>query len=139
MSKALVVMIDNDPDDIEILEDAISDSGWEVDFLSFSSGVDLLRALDTYPNFQPNLILLDYNMPILTGAQTLKKLRESDYKGGPILILTTGATALMNQEVLELGAQGCLIKPTTYTMNLELARSLRRFIEAGDLAELILY
>ena len=61
---------------------------------------------------RPDLILLDYNMPILRGRDAFKKLQEKEEtKDIPVIFLTGVDEREEVEEVLRLRPQGYLLKP----------------------------
>lgn len=61
---------------------------------------------------QPDLILLDYNMPIMSGRDTFKKLQEKEEtRNIPVIFLTGVDEREEVEEVLRLRPQGYLLKP----------------------------
>ncbi|MDR0069478.1 response regulator, partial [Acinetobacter sp. 11520] len=52
------------------------------------SGIDCLRRV---PIFQPNLILMDLNMPLMGGWETARLLRQNNITNVPILIISANA------------------------------------------------
>ena len=79
-------------------------------------GYEVLTALDGEAAFQaiektkPDLILLDLNIPKLSGFQILEKLKPKE-TGTKILIFSGLATKEERERVLSLGASGYLNKP----------------------------
>jgi two-component system, chemotaxis family, chemotaxis protein CheY len=69
------------------------------------------QALDAAPPTEPEVVLLDLNMPNMSGFEALPYLRERlpDTK---ILILTTGQAPKERQQALESGADGFIVKPS---------------------------
>ena len=63
-------------------------------------------------NKKPDLILLDYLMPVLTGFDLLPMIRSlPGYKDTPIIIITTEGTLNHFNEAKSLGASDFLVKP----------------------------
>ncbi|SEM66064.1 two-component system, chemotaxis family, response regulator CheY [Syntrophus gentianae] len=61
-----------------------------------------------------HLVLLDWNMPILSGLDVIKKMRRDDrFKKIPVLMISTESEDDRIQEALSAGAQGYLTKPFT--------------------------
>lgn len=61
---------------------------------------------------QPDLILLDYDMPILSGKEVFRKLQEHEgTKNIPVVFLTGVDDREDVEEVLKLHPQGYLLKP----------------------------
>lgn len=63
---------------------------------------------------RPDLILLDINMPDVSGLDLLKFLRSrSEWKNLPIVMLSSQADDVTVDRALEMGADGYVLKPAT--------------------------
>ena len=71
-----------------------------------------LEALAIYEREKPDFVLLDVNMPNMTGLETLKKLRELD-PNSVVVMLTSLANRQTIDEAIELGAVNYIRKDTT--------------------------
>jgi len=61
---------------------------------------------------KPNLIILDYNMPVMDGVTMLRKLREDpELKRTPVIMLTAEAGPENLATVARLGVRDYVIKP----------------------------
>lgn len=70
------------------------------------------NALDLLEKNEVNLVLLDWNMPELSGLDFLKKVRAMDkYKELPIIMVTSEAARYNVIEALKNGATDYIIKP----------------------------
>jgi DNA-binding NarL/FixJ family response regulator len=69
------------------------------------------QALAHAPTTDPDVVLLDLNMPNMNGFEALPHLRER-LPATKILILTTGQAPKERQRALESGADGFIVKPT---------------------------
>lgn len=67
--------------------------------------------LEAAEKFKPDLILLDYNMPVMDGPTFLKNYK--GLKNGPakVIMMTTESSMEIIQEVMGLGAVEYMIKP----------------------------
>ena len=83
-------------------------------------------ALDMAKRFKPSLIVIDLNMPVLDGLETVKSLREREGSGEqtPIVAITAYDVPGMEDAALETGCDRYLRKPLDLT---ELDRALRSF------------
>ena len=70
----------------ELLYDALVRQGHEV--LSVSSGT---QVLETYKAHRPRYLVIDAAMPVFSGIETLKKIREFDDNVSTVLLLGQGA------------------------------------------------
>ena len=87
---------------------------------------DGLEALDLAKTCKPSLIVIDLNMPVLDGLETIKSLREREGPGEqiPIVAITAYDVPGMEDAAFETGCDRYLRKPLDLT---ELDRALRSF------------
>jgi two-component system chemotaxis response regulator CheY len=72
------------------------------------NGQDGLNALELV---KPDLILLDYNMPIMDGPTFLKNYKGSMAGKIPVIMMTTESSMEKINEVIALGASEYMMKP----------------------------
>jgi two-component system chemotaxis response regulator CheY len=78
---------------------------------------------------RPDAILLDINMPEVSGIDFLEFLRmRSELKGIPVVMLSSETTDIQVDEAMELGANGFVFKPVTID---ELEEALKRAMGSG--------
>jgi CheY-like chemotaxis protein len=90
--KSLVLYADDDTDDIELVRDLFAPYESLVELITFPNGKELLEFLRRQPSLQPHpcLVILDVNMPVLNGTETLKALRGLEgYAEVPVVLFTT--------------------------------------------------
>ena len=76
----------------------------------------VLVYLNSNPLLLPSLIILDLNMPVLDGKQTLQKLKSSlAYSSIPVAVFTTSACKWDEKICMQLEAAMFLTKPDTAT------------------------
>ena len=108
-----LLIADDDPDDIEMLTDEILRQDAGVRIKSFKDGRALLDFLGSAdPGMTPAAVVLDYNMPILTGFEVLQSLRvQLRFKELPIVMWSTSGMAVQVNDCFEAGATDYLAKP----------------------------
>ena len=67
------------------------------------------EALDLLAELQPDLVLLDNNMPLMNGVETLKKIRERGF-ANKVLLFTVSDAEEDVRDALRFGADGYLLK-----------------------------
>lgn len=105
---------EDDKDDEDFLKEIFSDIDNSF-FLQFvNNGRKLITFLNQVPADRlPRLLVLDYNMPELNGAEILRILQQQDrYKSIPKIIWSTSGSEVYKKKCLELGADEYIIKPS---------------------------
>lgn len=98
----VVLLVDNEPLVRTILAEVLRQSGFDV--RTASSGTEAVEMARQTP---PSLVLMDVQMPGLSGWDTLERLHEVD-PGLPVLLMS-GAD--YHDEALRRGAAGFISKP----------------------------
>jgi CheY-like chemotaxis protein len=109
-----ILLGEDDIDDQELLKEVFSSVDSSYRLLFANTGEQVLSVLKKLgDDHLPCLIVLDYNMPALNGADILKELNnESRYSGIPRIIWSTSDSDMFKNICLELGATDYLIKPS---------------------------
>ena len=111
----LVYIVDDDPDDRQIILDAFLENKYLGDYAFIESGGQLLENLQDSNALYPSLILLDLNMPGVMGLEALRKIRsQKQYSHIPIVILTTSTLHMDRKLAFEYGANCFLRKPDSF-------------------------
>lgn len=128
-----ILIADDNADDRSFIKDSFGylQSGIQVKIVS--GGKELLQRLQNAEDHHlPCLIVLDYNMPELNGAEVLQALSQTDrYRNIPKIILSTSALRVHIDYCMSLGATGYLVKPDDMFKWKELAHKMLRFIPSS--------
>jgi DNA-binding NtrC family response regulator len=100
-----ILLIDDDPGVLHLLGRFFERKGWTV-----SHAVDASTAALVYERERPDLVLLDLQLPQISGLQLLEVLRLRD-PDATILMLTGHADVATAVEAMRLGAENFLTKP----------------------------
>ena len=106
-----IMLIDNDPDDLEMLSIALDEIGVRVK--SFESSSNALIYLDLVSENKdlPSLIIMDFNMPKKNGYDVLLLLKNNPGTSGiPVLIYSSTIDPLLKVKLMNAGAAGCFNK-----------------------------
>ena len=83
----------------------------ELEF-EIDEAVDGKSALEACDNHMPDAILLDWNMPVMSGIEFLRELRKRPGGDAPIVVFCTTENDLKHiQEAIEAGANEYIMKP----------------------------
>ncbi|MBW2619456.1 MAG: response regulator [Deltaproteobacteria bacterium] len=81
----------------------------EARFFEAEHGEEALGVVGEHPI---DLILTDINMPVMTGLELLRRLKEDETQRSiPVIVISTEGSSERQEEALELGAAGYLQKP----------------------------
>ncbi len=113
LKDAKILIVDDEPANIEILEDLLDLNG----YLNFKSLSDSRKVQDTINSEKPDLLLLDLMMPHFNGFQIMENLKAKGLIDGfmPIMVLTADITTETKQNALLAGASDFLTKPFDLT------------------------
>ena len=108
LKNAVIMMVDDEPILMEILQSFLEDEGYQ----NFINIEDSTLAMERLKLDQPDILLLDLKMPIVNGFDILKEVRAHDLlKRIPVIVLTSASDAATKLKALELGATDFLAKP----------------------------
>ena len=108
-----ILLGEDDADDQEMLKEVFASIDTSFILFFVNNGGEILSALGKLKNNQmPCLIVLDYNMPGLNGADILRELSTNErYKIIPKVVWSTSGSEKFRALCLELGAVDYVIKP----------------------------
>ena len=98
-----VLLVDDDPSVLRVLRRYFERGGWET--FQALSGEDGVRTFDTH---LPDLVLLDVNLPGISGLHVLEVLIA---RGAAVVMLTGQAEVGTAVDAMRAGAEGFLTKP----------------------------
>ncbi len=104
--KKRILLIDDEPDIIQVVSFRLRKSGYEV--LTASDG---MQGFEMAKKEKPDLILLDLWLPVISGFDICKKLKAKKNLNKIPVILLTASTNIVKEQAEKIGADGCIIKP----------------------------
>jgi len=129
-----IVMIEDDEGHARLIERNIRRSGVNNQILPFTNGTAATRYLfgGDGSGFDHKgealLILLDLNLPDMTGIEILRKIKENKYlKSTPVVVLTTTDDSMEINRCYELGCNVYITKPVNYDSFANAIRQLGLF------------
>lgn len=114
-----VLLVEDDEDDVLLTREALKDSKVIVSMAVAQDGEEALKRLRRQPPFEtapvPELILLDLNLPRVSGREVLKELKSDPVlKKIPVVVLTTSAADTDVLKCYDLGANCYITKPVDF-------------------------
>lgn len=102
------MLVEDDPDIAVLARIAIEEFGG-LQFVHHASGPEALRSIAADP---PDLLLLDYRMPGMNGAEVMSAVRATEAgRNLPIVFMTASLMPRHVERLRELGALDVLAKP----------------------------
>ena len=81
-----------------------------------SDGEQLLETLESWMDELPRLVLIDVNLPRLSGLEVLEKLRQKpEWQLVPMVVFSTSKLRLEVERALLSGANSFVVKPAKFT------------------------
>jgi CheY-like chemotaxis protein len=112
-----IIMIEDDEGHARLIERNIRRAGVNNPIIPFANGTDAMAYLlsgETHKG-EPLLILLDLNLPDMTGTEILRRVKETPHlKSTPVVVLTTTDDAQEVKRCYELGCNVYITKPVNY-------------------------
>ena len=124
VGKPHVLVIDDDPDKLNLLRFALTRAGYDV-----HTAEDGEEGLAAVASFDPDLIVSDIMMPRMNGYELARRIRENPQTRFIPIILQTAAGSRAEDQRLgsEVGALGFITDPTDLELLLARARTLLDF------------
>jgi two-component system, OmpR family, KDP operon response regulator KdpE len=131
MSSANILVVDDEPQIRRVLRSTLTFRGYTI--TEAQSGEE---ALEMMPKLKPDLILLDVNLPGMSGVETCREIRRTS--DAPIIMLTVRNAERDKVVALDAGADDYVTKPFGIEELLARVRaSLRRHPSADALAPFV--
>ena len=120
---------EDDKDDEDFLHETFTNVDPSYTLVFVNNASKLLHMLRLVPDSGlPCLILLDYNMPEMNGAEILGEIKQQlRYEKIPKVIWSTSGSSIFRERCIELGANDYLTKPSSVNEMIALARHILSF------------
>jgi len=135
MSKPVtIIMVEDDEGHARLIERNIRRSGVNNEIVPFTDGTSALKYLldedgsGLVHKRQALLVLLDLNLPDMTGIEILRRVKDNQYlKTTAVVVLTTTDDAQEIKRCYELGCNVYITKPVNYESFANAIRQLGLF------------
>ena len=107
MTGKRVLVVDDEIHIVHVVAIKLRNNGYEV--ISADNGAE---AFELACNEKPDIIVTDYQMPVMSGLELVEKLRQRDEtRDIPIIMLTARSFAVSKEQQEDLRISSCLSKP----------------------------
>ncbi|MDQ0390804.1 response regulator [Labrys monachus] len=137
-----IVMIEDDEGHARLIEKNIRRAGVNNEIVPFSNGTDALAFLfgpdgsGSISSGRQLLILLDLNLPDMTGIDILQKVKSNPHtRRSPVVVLTTTDDSREIQRCYDLGTNVYITKPVNYESFANAIRQLGLFFSVMKIPE----
>jgi two-component system chemotaxis response regulator CheY len=124
MTALKVLVIDDSPMTIKIMESILNELGHEIVGTEHSGE----RALETYRACKPDLVTMDIVMPVVDGIEATKRII-AEFPDAKIIIVSAYGQETIVQDTLKWGARGYVTKPVKAE---ELEKQIKLAIESNN-------
>jgi CheY-like chemotaxis protein len=130
-----ILLVEDDPGHVLLIEKNLRRAGVLNEIIKLDDGgkaVDYLFSEGEYAdsgNPAPLLILLDMNLPVLSGLQVLQRIKADERtRRIPVVMLTTTDSPQEIEKCYDLGCNIYIVKPVNYVKFSEAIRNLGLFL-----------
>ena len=124
MKKKVLIVEDNDLN-LKLFRDLLEAHGYET-----YETKDGMEALSLARNVRPDLILMDIQLPEISGLDITKRLKnDEDVRHIPVVAVTAFAMKDDEEMILNAGCEAYMSKPISIPTFLE---TVRRFLDSND-------
>lgn len=132
MSSIELLLIEDNPADVRLTQEALKDSKLMVRLHHAEDGVQAMQFLRREPPFadavQPDIILLDLNLPRKDGREVLAEIKADDrLKKIPVVVLTTSADEQDILTTYQLHANCYITKPVDFERFITIVKNIEEF------------
>ncbi len=103
-----ILVVDDDETMRSLLDSALSQEGHQVRQVGGGK-----NAYEEIGKFEFDLVIMDYDMPDMTGLETIRRLKAEIAVLPPIIIVTAKGSPELVKKCIEAGAKDFIVKPFT--------------------------
>ncbi len=129
-----ILLVEDNPQDVELTIEALSEYNLANNVVSVSDGVQAMKYLHCEGEYKgrktgnPAVILLDIKMPLMDGIEVLEAIRKDDkLKQIPVVMLTSSREDPDLKKCYALGANAYVVKPVDFGEFIEAVKHIGVF------------
>jgi CheY-like chemotaxis protein len=128
-----ILWADDDLDELALLHEVLDELGTDYAIAEANNGKSVIDYLEQakQTGLFPCLIVLDLNMPVLSGKETLVRIKQDPaFENIPVVVLTTSNSSMDRSFCKSYGTE-MLTKPITYAALRQIVQNLLRLCDAS--------
>lgn len=134
--KPHVLLVEDNPADINLVEEALEEERLDCELHIMRDGaraIEFIEKMDADQQPTPDVVLLDLNLPKISGEEVLKRVRSSPKCGHvKVIILSSSDRPKDRERALNLGASEYFRKPSGLAQFMLLGPKVRAIVEHMD-------
>jgi chemotaxis family two-component system response regulator Rcp1 len=128
MASLSVLLVEDNPADVDLLLECLQPDNSTLSFHVVGDGLAAMTYLRANGVSRPHVVILDLNLPGLTGYQVLGAIKDdAQLRRTPVVILTHSDSQTDVMKTYELGANCYITKPGTLQGFKDAVRQLEQF------------
>lgn len=132
---ASIMLVEDNPGDAFLVQGALAEHHVRADLRVLPDGekaIQCVEELDTNAGPYPALVILDLNLPKLTGTEVLRRIRQSaPWNQVPVVILTSSNSPKDRDNTARLGANLYIQKPASLDEFMDIGAVLKSLLRQG--------
>jgi len=133
-TKHRVLLVEDNPADADLVEEALEEAQLDYELRVMRNGqqvIDMIERLDSgAAQDLPDLVLLDLNLPKVTGHAVLERVRSSRcFREAKVFIISSSDAPADRERAMKLGAIGYFRKPSNLADFMKIGPRVRAILE----------
>jgi len=126
-----VLMIDDDEEDIYTMRRAFQEADGPITFRSMADNRPIFDDSFDPKDYDADVVILDLNMPIFSGFETLNRIRTGPNPSlVPVIVLSTSSAASDARKCYAHGANAVFTKASSFEYTKQIAQAIATFWQA---------
>lgn len=110
-----ILLVEDDAVDVMTVKRALRHLHIDNPLVHLKDGKEAFDYLKDESNTEPNIIILDLNIPSMSGFELLKSMKADErLKSIPVIVMTTSETSQDIEESFNLSVAGYIVKPLDF-------------------------
>ena len=132
--KHRVLLVEDNPADANLVEEALEEANLDCELLVMRNGQQVIEMIESLESGaaqeMPDLVLLDLNLPKVTGHVVLERVRSSPrFREARVFVISSSDAPADRERAIKMGAIGYFRKPSSLADFMAIGPRLRAILE----------